>query len=69
MPDQDLKKETVTIESERHRKFSYKKGSVNLSFVLRTDMVTELEDFLILLEKATGEVIQELTAIKNQNNA
>lgn len=46
------------------RKFSYTKGKCSLSFTLRTDIKSELKDFLELLKVAVEEIEKEL----NKNN-
>ena len=43
-----------------NKNFSYSKGKCNLSFVLRTDIKSELRDFLELLKTAVAEVENEL---------
>ena len=46
--------------STTQKNFSYSKGKVTLSFNLRTDIKTDLKDFLELLEVATEGVKKEI---------
>lgn len=48
-----------TNHSER-KTYNYSTANVNLTFTLRTDIVTERKDFLELLKTATKELDQEL---------
>jgi hypothetical protein len=43
-----------------NKNFSYSKGKCNLNFTLRTDIKSELKDFLELLKTAVAEVTDEL---------
>jgi len=43
-----------------NKNFSYSKGKCNLNFILRTDIKSELRDFLELLKVAVAEVEEEL---------
>jgi hypothetical protein len=52
--------EQVTKNSVVNRTFSYSIGSVSLNFTLRTDIKTELVDFLKILESAHEEVTAQL---------
>lgn len=56
-----FKKTQVVNTSTASRQFSYSKGDCKLNFGLRTDIKTELKDFLELLKVATKEVEEELT--------
>lgn len=51
----EIKKETTETKS-----FSYRRGSVALNFSLRTDIKTELADFLELLKIGLVEVQEEM---------
>lgn len=54
-------KVNLVIRDHRHsRTFSYQMGNVTLSFSLRTDIKTELKDFLSCLEEAQKDVTEEL---------
>lgn len=55
LKDKQLKREGNTV-----RKFSYDKQGTNLNFSLRTDIKTELKDFLVCLEAAVEDVKEEL---------
>ena len=55
-----INKKILQINNTTSKHFSYSKGNVNLSFTLRTDIKTELKDFLELLKVATKEVDNEL---------
>lgn len=50
-----VKKENIT-----NKTFSYSKGKVSLNFTLRTDIKTDLKDFLEILKVAQDEVADEL---------
>lgn len=54
-PFSKTKSEQVT-----NKTFSYSRGKCNLNFTLRTDIKSELKDFLEILKVAQNEVIKEL---------
>lgn len=45
---------------QTNRQFDYSKGDVSLKFGLRIDVKDQLKDFKEILEKALGEVTEEL---------
>ena len=55
-----IKKSIVQNNSTTIKNFDYKKGNVNLTFSLRTDIKTDLKDFAELMKIATLEVNEEL---------
>jgi len=50
----------VKQNNTEQKNFSYTKGKCRLNFTLRTDIKTELKDFLELLKVAQKEIEQEL---------
>ena len=54
----------VKSENKTTKNFSYSKGKCNLNFTLRTDIKSELHDFLELLKTAVAEVEEDLKLIK-----
>jgi len=50
----------VKINNTTSKNFSYSKGSVSLSFSLRTDKKQELKDFIELLKVAQEEIVKEI---------
>lgn len=50
----------IKTNNTTQKNFSYKKGDVNLSFTLRTDIKTELKDFVEILKVAIKEVEEEI---------
>ena len=50
----------VKTNNTIQKNFSYSKGSVSLSFSLRTDIKQELKDFIELLKIAQEEVNKEI---------
>lgn len=50
----------VKTESTTNKTFSYKKGSVNLSFTLNIENKRELKDFLDLLKVAQESIKKEI---------
>ena len=50
----------VSSDNTVSKSFKYSKGKVQLNFVLRTDIKSELKDFLELLKTATKEVELEI---------
>ena len=50
----------IKTNNTTQKNFAYKKGDVNLSFTLRTDIKTELKDFVELLKVALKEVTDEI---------
>jgi hypothetical protein len=55
-----FKKTPIINTGTTSRQFSYQKGEVSLNFGLRTDIKTQLKDFLELLKVATKEVEEEI---------
>jgi len=55
----------VSNDQTESRAFKYAKGDVNLSFTLRTDIVTELKDFKEVLEVALVDVSKIISDKKN----
>jgi hypothetical protein len=56
-----IKVEDAPITSSVVNKtFNNAKGSITLNYTLRTDIDTELKDFLLLLTVATKQVTEEL---------
>lgn len=53
-------KKILTREHVESKTFSYKKGTVQLSFTLRVDVKQELKDFTECLEAALKDVAQVL---------
>ena len=53
-------KNIIKSESTTSRAFDYSYGNVTLKFSLRTDIKTDMKDFLVLLEKAVSDVKEEL---------
>jgi len=56
-------KDILRTTSTLSKTFDYSKGNCNLNFSLRTDIKTELKDFLEILKYAIKEV-EELTKTK-----
>ena len=56
-------KKKVTSGGETNREFIYSTSRVHLKFTSRTDVKSQLKDFLELLKVATKEVEEELTKI------
>ncbi len=50
----------VTKENAVSRTFTYRKNNVTLAFTLRTDVKTELSDFIDCMEVALVDVREEL---------
>lgn len=48
------------------KQYRYNKGAVNLNFSLRSDIKSEMRDFIELLKKATVEVEADLAANKSK---
>ena len=53
-------KKTIITNNTTSKNFSYSKGKCQLNFSLRTDVKTELKDFLELLKVAQIEVEKEI---------
>jgi hypothetical protein len=53
-------KQILNRESVQSREFSYATGNVSLKFTLRTDVKSQLVDFLKLLNAATEDVTEEV---------
>jgi hypothetical protein len=49
-------KQVLQTNHREQKTFSYTKGNANLSFVLYTDVKTEIKDFMELLEQALKDV-------------
>ncbi len=54
------KNQQVQSNNSTEKSFSYAKGKVTLSFKLRTDIKTDLQDFAECLEIALEEVNKEI---------
>ena len=50
----------LKIDNKVNKTFSFQKGDVSLNFTLRTDIKTQLKDFLECLKVAQKEVQEEL---------
>ncbi len=55
-----LKKNITATDHTQTKQFSYTRNKVSLRFSLRTDIKSELKDFLELLKQAQKEVEEEL---------
>ena len=53
-------KKTLVSSNTTSKNFSFSKGVCSLNFSLRTDIKTELKDFLELLKVAQNEVEKEI---------
>ena len=60
-----FKKNKVQDNSQTRKDFNYSKGICNLKFILRTDIKSELRDFLELLKVAQKDVEKELEQYGN----
>lgn len=56
-----MAKKFISIENKTSKTFSYSLGGVKLDFTLRTDVKTELKDFLECLKMGVREVEQEIS--------
>ena len=53
-------KKLLTKAHTENKSFNFSKGSVNLNFVLRTDIKSQLQDFKELLQQAIFDVDKEI---------
>jgi len=61
----DKKKKKNVIESTPvvNKQYSYSLNGITLSFTLRTDIDTELKDFLELMKRASSDIAVDLLVV------
>lgn len=55
-------KQVIQKEPTETKNFSYEKGNVSLKFSLRTDIKSQLSDFLDLLKESVKDVEYEISS-------
>jgi len=58
------KKDTIVTTNVQKKEFKYAKGAVNLAFVLRTDVDSEMTVFVELMKAAIKDLETEIKKLK-----
>ena len=61
------KKNTIESKPVVNKQYSYSLNGITLSFTLRTDIDTEMKDFLELMKRASSDIATDLLLLNAEN--